>query len=103
MKVEINLPRIERFIREASPSLQSIETDAWADQRNYQSQNGKLALAQFIDARLAVLNHFPQLPIEIWQKKADHTSFGEITFQKLLEMIADHDIEHMQDIIPLIA
>lgn len=103
IEAEINLPRIEKFINEDFPSLQTIEPEAWAEQRDYLSQNGMAAINQFMTARVKLLDQLNQLPQQLWLKKAVHTSYGEITLHELLGYIAEHDIDHIQQIAPLVA
>lgn len=95
---EVNLPRIQKVIAEQNPFLAGQETDPWAVARQYQLQDGWQALRDFINTRLEILNLLENLPSEEWDRSARHAIFGPTHLRELVNIIAGHDILHVQQV-----
>ncbi len=52
VETEVNLPRLKKIVEENNPFLPGMDTDPWALQRQYKSQDCLQALDDFIAARL---------------------------------------------------
>jgi hypothetical protein len=96
--VDVNIPRINKLIDENNPFLPGVDTDRWADERKYSSQNGSNALTDFVNARLELLSLFEQLSEQDWQRRARHAILGPTTLQEIAAIIASHDRLHIQQI-----
>jgi FMN phosphatase YigB (HAD superfamily) len=95
---EVNLPRLRKVINEPNPFLPGQDTDPWAVTRQYCEQDGLKALADFTQARLQVLRLLAELPQESWELRARHAIFGPTNLRELVNIIAGHDILHVQQI-----
>jgi hypothetical protein len=95
---EVNLPRLFKVINERNPFLAGQDTDPWAEERQYCQQDGLRALEDFINARLDVLRLLEDLPAESWERRARHAIFGPTRLRELVNIIAGHDILHVQQV-----
>jgi FMN phosphatase YigB (HAD superfamily) len=95
---EVNLGRLPKVLKERNPFIPGQDTDQWADARQYCLQNGYEALADFINARTQVLKLLDNLSEEEWDRPARHAIFGPTTLRELVNIIAGHDILHVQQI-----
>ncbi len=91
---EINLPRLRVILEEDNPFIVGIDSDAWADERNYKDQNGTAALKEFIKTRSQTLSQIDQLNEEEWQRPAQHAIFGPTDMKEIISIIAQHDRLH---------
>ena len=95
---EVNLPRVERILREANPFIAGRDTDAWAEQRQYIRQSPLEALQAFTQHRLRLMAILDQMEEADWQRQVRHAIFGPTNFQEILRIIADHDRLHIQQL-----
>jgi FMN phosphatase YigB (HAD superfamily) len=95
---EVNLPRLNKVIKERNPFLAGQETDPWADLRQYCKQDGMQALMDFIKTRVDLLKLLEGLTPEEWNRKARHAIFGPTHLRELVNIIVGHDILHVQQI-----
>jgi HAD superfamily hydrolase (TIGR01549 family) len=95
---EVNLPRVQKVLREVNPFVPGRETDQWAEIRDYIHQDGWQALEEFRYRRLSLLSNLVNLSPDEWALPARHAIFGPTTFQELVKFIADHDRLHIQQV-----
>lgn len=95
---EVNLPRLAKFLNQKNPFLPGQDTDPWAEIRGYRMQDSKQALSDFIKARIAVLNQLESIKTEDWNRRARHAIFGPMSLRELVNIIAGHDILHIQQV-----
>jgi FMN phosphatase YigB (HAD superfamily) len=95
---EVNLPRLLKVINERNPFLPGKDTDPWAETRQYCQQDGLKALEDFTKVRLEVLGLLENLPLEDWDRHARHAIFGPTDLRELVNIIAGHDILHVQQV-----
>jgi FMN phosphatase YigB (HAD superfamily) len=93
---EVNIPRLLKVIGESNPFLPGMDTDTWAEQRNYQQQDGPAALQEFIEVRTQLIAQLERLDEAEWQRTARHAIFGPTTLLELTGFIATHDRTHIQ-------
>lgn len=96
--LEINLPRLERILLEEEPFLPGIISDTWASERDYQSHDATVALNQFLSARTQLTTRLSQLTEEDWKRPARHAIFGPTRLEELVDFMAQHDRNHIQQI-----
>ena len=96
--MEVNLPRLYKVINERNPFLAGQVTDPWAEIRQYCQQDSMQALMDFTKARIEVLRFLEDLPAESWDRKARHAIFGPTHLRELVNIIAGHDILHIQQV-----
>jgi FMN phosphatase YigB (HAD superfamily) len=94
---EVNLPRIEKLLSENNPFLPGVVSDDWAHARNYAAQDGRLALADFLKARMRLIGLLSGDQSH-WSHPARHAIFGPTTLLELAGFVAGHDRAHVQQI-----
>ena len=95
---EIHAPHLQMILTQSDPFLSQPDTHAWAEARGYLSQDGILALGDFITARLDALARLKDLPLDHWSRKARHSVFGPTNMQETIAFITQHDRLHIQQI-----
>lgn len=98
---EINLSRISEICNHENPFLPSVNSDPWAVERQYQNQDAKLALKQFIQIRMELIELLITLLPKGWICPARHAIFGPTTVKELVSFIATHDRNHIQQILEI--
>ncbi len=96
--LEVNLPRIQKIVNESNPFLSGQDTDPWAETRQYHLQDGMQALSDFTKVRIEVLRMLENLAPEDWNRPARHAIFGPTNLRELINIIAGHDILHIQQV-----
>ena len=95
---EVNLPRIQKVIHERNPFLPGQDTDPWAEIREYFLQDGMQALKDFTIIRLELIELLESIKPNDWDRRARHAIFGPMKLRELVNIIAGHDILHIQQI-----
>lgn len=93
---EVNLPRIQKVLGEDNPFLPGMDTDPWAEERDYLRQDGPHALHAFTRVRMKLLQQLDQLEPVQWQRPARHAIFGPTTLNEISIIHAGHDRMHVQ-------
>lgn len=99
VEVEVNLPRLRKAIETSNPFIAGVDTDPWAEQRNYRQQSGEQALREFLQARLELICTLRELSPETWARKVLHAIFGPTSLQELSGIIAAHDRIHIRQLV----
>ena len=92
---EIHLPRLQSLIARKDPFMPGVIADDWVIERNYQAQDGRLALKALSKSRDELLAILPPTESTIWQRSGRHTFFGPTTFLELVCLALEHDILHV--------
>lgn len=95
---EINLVRINTILQEDQPFIAGIESDRWADERDYRHQNGKEALQEFFKVRQSIIDRLEGVSSEEWDKVIRHSIFGPTSLQELIGFTVNHDNNHIKQI-----
>lgn len=93
---EVNLPRVLSIVSQENPLITGIDTDQWADIRDYKKQDGSEVLADFIDTRLKLLSTLENLSPEDWHRTARHTIFGRTDLFEILRITISHELLHVR-------
>jgi len=96
-ELEVNLPRIRMLLELDEPFIPARNTDLWAIERDYKSQDAKSALNDFTATRLQTLDVLRNMTDE-WQRKARHAIFGPTDLLELVKFMAEHDKLHIRQI-----
>lgn len=94
----VNLKRVEQILDEDMPFIPGIETDRWAEERNYYAENGQAALKGFMDGRMRLVEALEHLRPLDWNRPARHAIFGPTTLAELMEFITTHDTNHIRQV-----
>jgi len=92
---EVNLPRLEKVCLEDNPFLPGVDTDPWADKRQYFLEDGLSARQEFLAVRTKLLEMVSGLSETGWQRPARHAIFGPTNLSELVGIIATHDRLHI--------
>jgi FMN phosphatase YigB (HAD superfamily) len=95
---EINLARIKTILQEHKPFIAGIESDRWAEERNYICQNGLEALGEFITARQDMIDILENAQADDWDRIIRHSIFGPTTLKEMVGFIVSHDNNHITQI-----
>jgi hypothetical protein len=76
--------------------VQPFDQDVWA--RNYSAYDADSALRMFTAIRDWNLRFITSVPDDRFGKRLTHPERGEMTFRVLVETMAGHDLNHLQQI-----
>ena len=93
---EVHRVQLDMLLERRDAFIPRPDTSVWASEREYLSENGPAALAEFTTARLENLNKLRSLEDEVWSRKARHAIFGPTTVTEIISFVADHDRMHIQ-------
>jgi transcriptional regulator with XRE-family HTH domain len=94
--------RLERMLTEEHPSLPDLDGDALARERAYQGADLATALASFTATRLAIVARLAKLLPEERRRTGLMAGKTEITVEGLVEIVAAHDSEHLDQLNDLV-
>ncbi|MEQ1824010.1 MAG: DinB family protein [Fimbriimonadaceae bacterium] len=69
-----------------------------AIERNYAARDLQQQLAEFVSERAKTIEFVQSLSEEDWKKTAYHPERGEVTLSDLVNMVACHDIYHVDQL-----
>ena len=92
----LNLARVRKFFNELKPFIASLDLDALTNNNSEPTKEYQLVLSQFFAIRAELINQITSATPEIISKQAVHTIFGPTTFGEIIEFIAIHDRNHIQ-------
>jgi hypothetical protein len=95
---EINQPRLKKMVAEENPYLAAVESDQWAEERNYRSQDGPEALREFTRARKETIDQLHTLTPADWRRPGRHALFGPTTLAEQAQFSARHDLLHIEQL-----
>jgi len=95
---QVNLPRLQKILQEDNPFIPGVDTDPWAESRQYYCQHGKTALRAFISHRLKTLELLRKVRAEDWQRPARHAIFGPTHLLEICSFMAGHDRIHLSQV-----
>lgn len=99
---EVHQPRFEALINEDGAFLPGAVADEWVKERSYCTQNGAIALEDFLAARERTVTMLAGLAEDVWQREGQHSFFGPTTMHELLYLAVQHDEAHWEQISELI-
>jgi FMN phosphatase YigB (HAD superfamily) len=95
---EVNLPRLQAVVKQNNPFVSGADTDPWAVERDYQSQDGRRALSDFAAARKASARLLRVQPASVWTRTARHAIFGPTQLVEIVGWFLDHDLIHLEQV-----
>jgi hypothetical protein len=90
--------RISRILREESPFLEDFDGDRLARERNYLAQDAEEAYIDFANARAGSVEMLERLTEAELARPARLGSIGDITIRRLMDIVAEHDATHLQEL-----
>mgnify|MGYP003618742345 CR=1 FL=1 len=98
---EVHQARLLAILEEEGAFVPGVDADRWADERDYWSQDGRAALADFLRYRRETIDLLTPLPLEIWDRQGQHTFFGPTSLHELVYLAVQHDRSHAQQVAAL--
>jgi len=93
---EVHHVQLDMLLERRDAFIPRPDTSVWASEREYLSENGPAALAEFTTARLENLNRLRSLGEDLWSRRARHAIFGPTNVTEIISFVADHDRMHIQ-------
>jgi DinB superfamily len=88
-----------RMIRSANgASIQGYDQDVWMGNAGYLHHDAGLALEVFKSVRTANLAFIRSLKPEEWQFYGMHSERGKETIERMVNMMAGHDLNHLRQL-----
>ena len=98
VETELFLPRLRRMATEDGPTFVAFTPEAWARERDHSTDSFAGSLEAFARARAETLVFLRALPAAAGERPGVSSFFGPISLRQYATHIADHDIEHLQQI-----
>jgi hypothetical protein len=95
--------RIRSILGAPGTPIQAFDQDAWAAAGNYAKRDPRKSLEQFRAVRDANLALYKSLHPEQWKHFGMHAERGEESLQRILHMMAGHDLNHLSQIERILA
>jgi DinB superfamily len=90
--------RLRSILAKPGTPIQAYDQDALAAARNYAKHDPLLSLEVFRSIRDANLHLYKSLSKEQWKHYGLHAERGQETIERILQMMAGHDINHTKQI-----
>ena len=90
--------RLRAILAAPGTSIQAYDQDALAAARNYAKHDPRKSLEQFRAIRETNLALYKSLTPEQWKHFGMHAERGEETLERILQMMAGHDLNHLAQI-----
>jgi len=90
--------RMRAILGEPGTPIQAYDQNAWVQAGQYAKKNLRVSIAQFRAFREANLALMKSLKPEQWKHHGVHAERGEESVERLSQMMAGHDINHLRQI-----
>jgi hypothetical protein len=90
--------RIRSILGAPGTPIQAFDQDAWVTKGHYAKRDTRKSLEQFRVLRETNLALYKLLEPEQWKHHGMHAERGEETIQRIVGMIAGHDINHIEQV-----
>lgn len=100
---EIFIVRTGRMLAEEEPFMPVVDESLWPIERDYATQNARIALEQFAENRAQFTRMLSRLDPLDWHRRGHHAELGEQTVLWYARHAADHDATHLQHLRELLA
>ena len=88
--------RIHQLLHHEHPTFQQINPDELAKTNKYNEQDYHAGISAWQDAREDTLNLVQELDHEELLRKGTHSRYGEMDVHRILDIMADHDLQHLR-------
>lgn len=83
--------------------IPAFDQDKWAEAENYAKQDPRTSLEVYRTVREANLRLLKSLRPEQWNHSGIHTERGEESIERITQMMAGHDLNHLSQIVAILA
>lgn len=98
---EVHQARFRDLIAADNVFLPGVTADDWIEQRQYQLQDGRSALIEFLEARQQTIVMLAGIEEAVWNRKGQHAFFGPTSLHELLNLVVQHDQAHFNQLVTL--
>ena len=95
--------RVRAILGAPGIAIQAYDQDAWAQAGQYAKRDARKSLEEFRELREMNLAFYKRLTPEQWNHHGMHSERGEESIGRLAEMMAGHDINHLEQIAKILA
>jgi uncharacterized damage-inducible protein DinB len=95
--------RVRSILGAPGTPIQAFDQDAWAEAGHYAQREARESLEQFRALREGNLALYRSLTPEQWQQYGMHAERGQESVEKIVRMMAGHDINHTKQIERMLA
>ncbi len=95
---EVHQLRFKNLIAKENAFISGATPDDWVDERDYKQENGRSALAAFLQLRQETFALLTGLDDTFWQRQGRHSFFGPTSMHELLNLVVGHDEAHWQQV-----
>ncbi len=95
--------RVRSILGAPGTPIQAFDQDAWVEAGHYAKRNPRASVAQLRAAREANLALYKSLSPEQWKHYGMHSERGQESVEHIVNMLAGHDINHLQQIQRILA
>ncbi len=95
--------RMRSILGQPGIAIQAFNQDAWVVAGHYDKKDARKSLEQFLVLREMNLALLKTLTDEQWKHHGMHSERGEESIERIVRMVAGHDINHLQQIEALLA
>lgn len=90
--------RVRSILGAPGTPIQAFDQDAWVITGRYSKRDTRKSLEQFRVLRETNLALYKTLSPEQWKHHGMHSERGEETLEKIVRMMAGHDVNHIEQI-----
>jgi hypothetical protein len=95
--------RIRSILGAPGIPIQAFDQDAWVSAGQYGKRDARKSVEQFRVLRETNLALYKTLTTEQWKHYGMHAERGEESIERIVSMMAGHDINHLQQIEQILA
>lgn len=95
------LERINLLLRQDNPHLRSFANAATERQESMMGNDVETNLAAFNDLRGETVSTLMSLALNLWTRAGNHETAGTMAVEDVVDMMIDHDTDHVQQIADL--
>jgi hypothetical protein len=95
--------RVRSILGAPGTPIQAFDQDAWVTAGHYAKRDTRKSLEQFRVLRNTNLALYKTLSPEQWKHHGMHSERGEETLEKIVRMMAGHDVNHIEQIERILA
>ena len=90
--------RIRSILGAPGTLIQAFDQDAWVAAGHYGKRDARKSLEQFRVLRETNLALYKMLAPEQWKHQGIHAERGEESVERIVQMMAGHDINHLEQV-----
>ena len=90
--------RFRIMLAQSGTTIQAYDEKRWADNLRYDAADWRAKLVLFIALRNDNIAMLKKLSAREWQRFGIHSERGKETVERMMQMIAGHDLNHLQQI-----